>query len=58
MTFDQGGHVRKIFEGGTVVTAEGSFRADVAVDGRDDRGGRASTCRATAPRSIDVSGAR
>ena len=32
MTFDQGGHVRKIFEGGTVVTAEGSFRADVAVE--------------------------
>ena len=31
----------KLFAGGTVVTAEGSFRADVAVDGRDDRGGRA-----------------
>ena len=30
----------KLFAGGTVVTAEGSFRADVAVDGRDDRGGR------------------
>src|SRR3954466_3783408 len=31
--FEQGGHVSKIFEGGTVVTAEGSFRADVAVEG-------------------------
>src|SRR3954454_8635489 len=31
--FERGGHVSKIFEGGTVVTAEGSFRADVAVEG-------------------------
>ena len=51
--FEQGGDLSmadKLFAGGTVVTAEGSFRADVAVDGRDDRRRSGSTCRATAPR--------
>ena len=40
-----------ILAGGTVVTAEGSFRADVAVVRRDDRRGRQWTSPATAPRS-------
>ena len=46
-----------ILAGGTVVTADGSFRADVAVARRDDRGDRQPISRATAPRCVDVSGA-
>src|SRR4051794_33168888 len=53
--FERGGHVSKIFEGGTVVTAEGSFRADVAVEGETITAGGGGPPRGGAP---GVDGAR